>query len=89
MRDFNESTATWLCLFFGIFGIHRLYMDKIGTGIFMLCTSVAGLIIWLVDALSNDAGGGIFLGLILLLGMFIWALCDFIRIVNGWDGYNG
>jgi TM2 domain-containing membrane protein YozV len=34
-----------LCLLFGMFGVHRFYVGKIGTGILMLIT-LGGLGIW-------------------------------------------
>ena len=38
-------TAFILCMFFGIFGIHRFYVGKIGTGLLMLIT-FGGLGFW-------------------------------------------
>jgi hypothetical protein len=40
-------TTFILCLFFGVFGIHRFYVGKVGTGILMLLT-LGGLGFWLL-----------------------------------------
>ena len=52
-----------LCFFFGVFGVHRFYVGKIGTGILMILT-LGGLGIWaLVDFIMiiigsfNDKNG--------------------------------
>lgn len=34
-----------LCMMFGVFGVHRFYVGKIGTGVLMLLT-LGGLGIW-------------------------------------------
>lgn len=45
----NWVAALLLCIFFGVFGAHRFYVGKIGTGILMLIT-LGGFGIWvLVD----------------------------------------
>ena len=51
------TPAVLLCMFFGIIGIHRFYVGKIGTGILMLVT-FGGLGIWtLIDYIILLTGG--------------------------------
>ncbi len=45
----SRLVAMILCLLFGVFGVHRFYVGKIGTGILMLVT-FGGFTIWaLID----------------------------------------
>ena len=49
MSDKRILPAFLLCFFFGVFGFHRFYVGKIGTGILQLVT-FGGLGIWaLID----------------------------------------
>jgi TM2 domain-containing membrane protein YozV len=41
----SRLVALLFCIFFGVFGVHRFYVGKIGTGILMLVT-LGGLGIW-------------------------------------------
>lgn len=53
----RRIVAFLLCWFFGIFGVHRFYVGKVGTGILQLLT-VGGLGIWaLIDWIVILVGG--------------------------------
>ena len=53
----SRAVALVLGLVLGVFGAHRLYAGKIGTGLLMLCTA-GGLGIWyLVDNIMIASGG--------------------------------
>ena len=46
----NKWVSFFLCLFFGHFGIHKFYEEKIGMGLLYLFT--LGLLIgWLIDCI--------------------------------------
>lgn len=50
----TQSERSWLvtlllCIFLGIFGIHRFYAGKVGTGLIQLFTAGGLGIWWLVD----------------------------------------
>ncbi len=52
----SRAAVCLLIFFFGIFGIHRFYVGKIGTGILMILT-LGGLGIWtLVDFIMAICG---------------------------------
>lgn len=57
-----RSDKSWvatllLCFFFGVFGFHRFYVGKIGTGVLFLLTFGWCGIGWLVDMILILAGG--------------------------------
>jgi len=55
--DKSRAVSLVLGLVLGVFGAHRFYVGKIGTGILMLCTA-GGLGIWyLVDNIMIASGG--------------------------------
>lgn len=55
--DKSRAIALTLAGVLGVFGAHRFYVGKIGTGILMLCT-MGGLGLWyVVDVIMIAAGG--------------------------------
>ena len=45
-----------LCFFFGVFGVHRFYVGKVGTGLLMIIT-LGGFGIWaLIDLIMIIVG---------------------------------
>ena len=48
-EDKNAQTEFWLCLFLGLYGVHKFYRGKIGLGILYMFTGGLFLIGWLVD----------------------------------------
>lgn len=72
----SRLTATLLCSllwFLAIFGVHRLYLGKIGTGVTMLILGILGWLTWW------------FYGLGILFWAIggIWQIVDFVLILSG------
>ena len=56
MTEKRILPAFLLCFFFGIFGVHRFYVGKVGTGILQIVT-LGGLGIWtLIDLIMIIVG---------------------------------
>ena len=45
----KKVVAALLCFFWGVFGAHRFYVGKVGTGILMFFTAGGALIWWIID----------------------------------------
>jgi TM2 domain-containing membrane protein YozV len=63
MSDKRILPAFLLCLFFGIFGAHRFYVGKVGTGVLQLLTlggagiwALVDLILIIVGAFTDKSG---------------------------------
>jgi hypothetical protein len=52
----SRAVALALCIPLGVFGAHRFYVGKIGTGLLMLCT-LGGLGLWYLYDLITIASG--------------------------------
>lgn len=52
----NQGTALILCYVLGMFGGHRFYTGKVGTGIIWLFTAGCFFIGWIVDAMNIASG---------------------------------
>ncbi|MCP5325485.1 MAG: TM2 domain-containing protein [Oceanospirillaceae bacterium] len=52
----NGMLILLLCIFFGMFGLHRFATGKIGTGILMLITFGGFTIWWLIDTIMIITG---------------------------------
>ena len=53
----RKLPAFLLCLFFGVFGVHRFYVGKVATGVIQLFTVGGFVIWWLLDLLVILLGG--------------------------------
>ena len=52
----SRIAALLLCFFFGVFGVHRFYVGKAGTGILYLFTAGGFGIGWLIDMITIACG---------------------------------
>jgi len=56
MSDRSRLVALLFCVLLGVFGVHRFYVGKIGTGILMLLT-LGGVGIWtMIDLILIAVG---------------------------------
>ena len=90
----SRLTTTLLAVFLGVFGAHRLYLEKTKTALRMLILSMAGFSIlgtvlsvraYSIDQryFAIDLGAVLASASIILIVVGIWAFVDFIVIVSG------
>ncbi len=56
ISDRSRGIALALCATIGVFGGHRYYVGKVGTGLLMLCTGGGFGIWWLYDMITVCSG---------------------------------
>jgi TM2 domain-containing membrane protein YozV len=57
VSDKSRGIATLLCAVIGVFGAHRFYAGKVGSGVLMACTLGGMGIWWLYDLIVVASGG--------------------------------
>lgn len=79
ISDKSKVAAALLSLFLGMIGIHRFYLGRIGSGLFMLFLTIVGFLTT-----------GLLFGFGILAFVGIWDFIDFIRILcNGLTDSQG
>jgi TM2 domain-containing membrane protein YozV len=95
----SRLTATLLAVFLGVFGAHRIYLERTLSAVVMLILGISGFsilgVMWGVRFYSVDprvlmfptgAGfdeAGIVAAIIIFAVAGVWAFVDFILIVSG------
>lgn len=70
LSDKSKVAAALLSFFLGMFGIHRFYLGRVGSGVAMLVLSIIG---WFTI--------GLLVGFVPLFIVGIWDVVDFFRIL--------
>ncbi|MGC8870507.1 MAG: zinc-ribbon domain and TM2 domain-containing protein [Brevinematia bacterium] len=56
LSSYSRTITLILCIFFGLFGVHRFYVGKVGTGLLQLFTLGFSGIWTLIDLISIISG---------------------------------
>lgn len=85
----SKIVAALLAFFLGTLGIHSFYMGQTAKGFMQLGATILGIVLFVVGIAGYTSGTGAsfpvlaLIGYLLILGVSIWALVDFIRILTG------
>ena len=85
----HKLAAALFAVFLGVFGVHSFYMGQTGKGFLQLGLTALGLGLYIGGIASYVSGAGqtfpvlALVGLLIYLGVGIWAIVDFVRILSG------
>ena len=83
----SKIVAALLAFFLGDFGVHSFYMGQTKKGAIQAGLTGLGLLLIIVGIASTASVGGLGatagVGVLLIVGVGIWAFVDFIRILTG------
>ncbi|MCE2962182.1 MAG: NINE protein [Chitinophagales bacterium] len=85
----KQVLAAVLCFFFGVLGVHDFVLGNMKMGLIKLGIFAAALLLMLVGLSGYVSGSGAsfptlaLIGYLALVGLSIWVLVDFIRILIG------
>lgn len=84
----SRIVAALLAIFLGSLGIHSFYMGMTKKGFLQLGLTILGIVLLAVGLSGYVSGIDSFpilgvIGYLLVLGVGIWALVDFVRILTG------
>lgn len=85
----SKILAAILAFFLGSLGIHSFYMGQKKKGFIQLGLTVLGIALLVAGLASFVSSGGAttptlaIIGYLIVLGVSIWALVDFVRILTG------
>lgn len=88
----SKIVAALLAIFLGSLGVHSFYMGQTKKGLIQLGLTLLGAVLLIVgiSASVTAASTGVvtygstwIIGYLIMLGVSIWALIDFIRILTG------
>jgi len=85
----SKTLAAILAFFLGSLGVHSFYMGQTKKGFIQLGLSVLGIVLYVIGIADYVSGMGesfptlALVGYLILIGVGIWALVDFVRILTG------
>ena len=82
----KKMAAIFLAFFLGWLGVHSFYMGQTTKGLIQLGGTALGIVLFITGVASSaddTIAATALIGYLLIVGVSIWALVDFIRILTG------